>query len=455
MTAQDVLRKVTKQAVRPCALLWDESLVWGLMAQRALTDAGLPFDIVTAADIRRGKLKRYRMIFIPGGWASDKLEALGKEGRENIRQFVENGGSYFGICGGAGMATEEGLGLLPVVRKPMAERVPSFSGGIRLTCEEHAIWNGIDTPDFHAWWPSQLQVAAGDADVLAVYESPLNDAFTSDIALEYGKAIGWSEMEHSYGILLDPARLRGEPAVVAGCYGLGKVILSLIHFDTPGDRNGAIALRNIWHLLSSYVPSHHQENSERPTSEPTTKLSPELFQTTEEIRETVEGFVEFGVRNFLWHRRNPLLLQWRRGVRGMEYSTLMAMTREILAYAAMPHHDRERVSNRQPGCMTETQLRDALADIKKKLIPFIEKAEKLLVRERLYMQSSCLSPLNSGDEEINRLRKELFASAMSHGGEFKCLIDAVDRLLLRLMKETGTIQHLPAGKPPDLPAAES
>jgi hypothetical protein len=449
MTAQDVHRKVTKQPSRPCALLWDESLVWGLMARRALTDAGLPFDIVTAVDIRRGKLKRYRMIFIPGGWASDKLEALGKEGRENIRQFVEKGGSYLGICGGAGMATEDGLGLLPVVRKPAAERVPSFSGGIRLACKEHAVWNGIDTPDFHAWWPSQLQIAAGDADVLAVYESPGIDAFTADIAVEYGEAIGWPELEHSYGILMDPARLRGEPAVIAGHYGHGKVILSLIHFDTPGDRNGAIVLRNIWRHLSSYVPSHHQENRELPTSEPTTKPSPEIFRTTEEIREAVEGFADFGVRNFLWHRRNPLLLQWRRGVRGMEYSTLIAMIREILVYVTMPHHNRDRVSNRQPGHMTELQMKEALADIKEKLIPFIEKAKRLLVRERLYMQSSPLSPLNSGDEEINRLRKELFASAMSHGGDFKCLIDAVDRLLLRLIKETGTIQHLPAGKPSD------
>ena len=114
------------------------------------------------------------------------------------------------------------------------------------------------------------------------------------------------------------------------------------------------------------------------------------------------------------------------------------MTREILASGTMLHPDCNPGSNRQPGHMTESQLKKALADIKEKLIPFIEKAKRLLVRERLYMQSSCLSPLNSEDVEINRLRQELFASAMSHGGDFKRLIDAVDRLLLILIKETDT-----------------
>jgi len=451
MTTQGVHRKGTTQALRPCAFFWDESLVWGLMALQALTDTGLPFDIVTASDIRRGKLKRYRMIFVPGGWASDKLDALGKEGRENIRRFIEQGGSYLGICGGAGLASKDGLGLLPIDRKPTAERVPSFSGGIRLACKEHAIWSGIDVPDFHAWWPSQLQITAGDIDILAVYESPRTGAFTSDISVELGEAIGWPELEHRYGILLNPARLRGEPAVIADCCGQGKVILSLIHFDTPGDRNGAMVLRNLWNHLASHVPLLHQENRELPTSESVPKPSPEILLTMEEIQGAVEGFVEFGVRNFLWHRRNPLLLRWRRGVRGMEYSTLMAMTREMLAYVAMPRHDSDRASNRQSGCMTELQMKEALVDIKGKLIPFIEKAKRLLVREWFYMQSSCLSPLNSKDVEINRLRQELFASAMSHGGEFKCLIDAVDRLLLRLIKEN---ERLPATQPFLRPAAK-
>jgi hypothetical protein len=64
---------------KPCALLWDESFLWGLMARRALTEAGLPFDLLRSEDIRAGALSRYRMLFVPGGWASNKMDALGEQ----------------------------------------------------------------------------------------------------------------------------------------------------------------------------------------------------------------------------------------------------------------------------------------------------------------------------------------------------------------------------------------
>ena len=89
------------------------------------------------------------------------------------------------------------------------------------------------------------------------------------------------------------------------------------------------------------------------------------------------------------------------------------------------------------GTVTPSQLNEDLADIREQLIPFVEKAKRLLVRERFYMQSSPLSPLDCTDLEINRLRQELFGSAMRHGGSFKRLIDAVDRLLFRLIKAAG------------------
>ena len=51
------------------------------------------------------------------------------------------------------------------------------------------------------------------------------------------------------------------------------------------------------------------------------------------------------------------------------------------------------------------------------------------------MMNASLSPVECADEEISRLRHELFASAMSHGGHFKRLIDPMDRMLYDLIKE--------------------
>ncbi|NTU42844.1 MAG: biotin--protein ligase, partial [Nitrospirales bacterium] len=124
-------------------LLWDESFLWGIMAVKALKAAGLPFGIITADEIRKGGLAKSKLLFVPGGWASNKLKALGEEGATEIRRFVSAGGNYLGFCGGAGLATQDGLGLLTVKRKPTKERVPSFSGRINLNLNDHPIWNNI------------------------------------------------------------------------------------------------------------------------------------------------------------------------------------------------------------------------------------------------------------------------------------------------------------------------
>ena len=437
MTSHWTHDKEETSSDRCCALLWDESLIWGLMARQALIEAGLPFDLLDSEEIRRGALSRYRMIFIPGGWASNKMAALGDHGQEEIRCFVENGGSYLGICGGAGMATGEGLGLLPIVRKPTAVRVPSFSGGIRLSCAGHEIWRGVKTPCFSAWWPSQLQIEDRNVRILAAYEAACEDAFSADINVADGEIIGWSVLERRYGILLNPARLYGEPAVMEGRYGRGRVILSLIHFDTPGDQNGAVVLRNIWNYLTSGCFSRTQMSSAALEGRPLPELSPEILGSLEEIKAAVAGLMATGTRNFLWYRRNPLLLQWRRGVRGLEYATLMVMIKEILLRLTDSRPAFPEGMTKDAGPMTPSQLNEDLADIREQLIPFIEKAKQLLVRERFYMHSPPLSPLDCTDVEINHLRQELFGSAMRHGGDFKRLIDAVDRLLFRLIKKAG------------------
>jgi hypothetical protein len=278
---------------RPCALLWDESFLWGVMAWRALKAAGLSFDLLRSEDIRQGALSRYRMIFVPGGWASNKIDALGERGLERIRCFVAAGGGYLGICGGGGMATKKGLGLLSIQRRPSSERVPSFSGRIRLSLTAHVIWQDVETPVFWAWWPSQ----------------------------------------------------------------------------------------------------------------------------------------------FRWYWRNPLLLQWRRGVRGLEYSTLAVMIGEIAGRLGKPAASGPEGRPALPELLDPSCLQENLEEIRGLLLPFCEKAKRLLVLERFNMMSAPLSPMVCEDAEIGRLRRELFASEMSHGGDFKRLIDSVDRLLYSLIRE--------------------
>jgi hypothetical protein len=71
------------------------------------------------------------------------------------------------------------------------------------------IWRDVETPVFCAWWPSQFRIADPNVHILARYEDPQTDAFSSDIHVADGGIVGWSDLEQRYGILLDPARLIG------------------------------------------------------------------------------------------------------------------------------------------------------------------------------------------------------------------------------------------------------
>ncbi len=408
------------------AFLWDESFLWGLMSYKALKACNLSFELIRSDDIRKGELKNYRMLFVPGGWASNKLKSLGEEGVEAIRAFVEEGGSYLGFCGGAGLASADGIGLLRVKRKPTKLRVPSFSGRIRLSLSGSSLWNGIAEPVFHAWWPSQFIPEDAGIKVIAAYEKALPDSFSSDLNVGDAELHGnWRELEEIYQINLNPERLRDDPAVIEGRCGMGRVILSLIHFDTPGDRNGLIVLKNIWRCLGAQapggIPAEGGRNGGRhPVAAETSSLISELS-------DLCEGLISLGIRNFLWFWRNPLLLQWRRGVRGLEYCTLHVMMKEIQRLTDVSWTPSVAMSG--SGAGYDPDLRERAVRVRKVLVPFIERAGHLLLLERQAMQNGHITYEKCDDPVIRKMRTELFSNSKSHGGLFKTVIDEIDALL--------------------------
>lgn len=421
----------------PAALLWDESFLWGVMAYRALAEACLPFRLICAADLKEGLPEGCPALFVPGGWASNKMRAVGQDGAARIRDFVAGGGAYIGFCGGAGMATKEGLGLLDAHRKPTSERVPSFSGPIRLVTNGDPLWEGITDTVFHAFWPSQMGVGR-DVSVLARYGEALSGAFSSDLNVgDTVSAGGWEELETSYGINLDPRRMRGEPAVIGGRFGKGKVLLSLVHFDSPGDANGRAVLRNIWEAYVSPGMDKDCQGAAAPPEDPVSLvcLRPSLAPLIGEMKQAVDGLIDLGIRNFLWFPRGLFLFQWRRGVRGLEYCTLKVLTDEIEGVLSgrpgypVPAARPEGSAQRTAACTEE-----ALGHVKALLLPFIEEARLLLALERHAMTKERLTFGESGDPRIRAMREGLFSKSKSHGGLFKTVIDGMDGVLYGLLR---------------------
>ncbi len=58
-------------------------------------------EYVNGEDIKAGVLSNFDLLAMPGGQVSAYYNALETDGIENIRQWIAEGGSYFGLCGGA------------------------------------------------------------------------------------------------------------------------------------------------------------------------------------------------------------------------------------------------------------------------------------------------------------------------------------------------------------------
>jgi len=425
------------------ALLWDESFLWGIMATRALRKIGVPFDIVTAREIVGGRLDRYGVLFVPGGWAGDKSRALGAEGREKVDRFVRRGGRFIGFCGGAGLAldVEEGLALVPVRRMPTAERIPNFSGKIRVrpSDAQHPLWRKMSAPySFYVWWPGQFLLDPEGEDrvrVVAGYGEPEDDFYVADLkAADLAAASeSWESWETFYGIRMNPARLMGEPAMLEGEYGRGKVFLSYLHLDTPDDPAGLQAFCNLltrWAVPGKDLPGPQDED---PQDVRWVRVHQEALQLFDLLERSGEELFEMGRRNYLWFRRKPYMLQWRRGVRGMEYGIVMMMVREL-----RQRFYRLRGSGRMlkvpDGMEVETEF-DRLRPL---AAAFFRQAERLLLLERFAISKGAkLHHLRTDDPGIGRLREVLFSGNRRFGGLFKELIDSLDGLLLAAMRSEG------------------
>src|SRR5208282_3778721 len=138
------------------------------------------------------------------------------------------------------------------------------------------------------------------------------------------------------------------------------------------------------------------------------------------LEAAVDNLICLGQRNFLWFWRNPMLLQWRRGVRGLEYCTLYIMIKEISELI--------RHSEADPALITDYLLR-----IKDLLVPFVEKAMQLLILERQAIQNGPTTYEKCDVPDIQKMRTELFSSSKSHGGAFKDLVDKIDKLIYILL----------------------
>ena len=77
---------------------------------------------VTTADILAGKLDAFDVLIHPGGSGSKQGNDLGEDGRQQVRQFVNQGGGFLGVCAGAYLATNDYTWSLNLIDAKVVDR---------------------------------------------------------------------------------------------------------------------------------------------------------------------------------------------------------------------------------------------------------------------------------------------------------------------------------------------
>jgi len=410
-------------------------LLWGLICAQTLQRLGVPFRFLSGSEIARGDLQFYRVLLIPGGWAAHKIRALGRAGRNQIKHFIQSGGSYIGFCGGAGMALSSppSLELVPFERMPLSQRLPNASGTVFIRgIANHPAWHALpEEIPVSIWWPSQFAWHPVPRSLcLGVYTAPGEDFWVADLPLSdfQGRQVDWRNWEQVYGINLDPKRLMGHPAILEVRLGKGRLILSYPHLETPEDGFGNQLLMNMLnymdiqasrHLLALNTPKNLAEQS-------WTSPGRECLQTFNGIKETVNDLVAFGERHLLWYWCSPWLLRWQRGIRGLEYGMLAVATQFLVKLGS-------EVTYSHPGPDPwEEPIRKLAKDIEE----FCGQAKLLLLEEKLAGHAGNLSKLGKVNERVDALRSSLFGNRMNHGGLCRSIFDQLDHLLLQLLRST-------------------
>jgi hypothetical protein len=238
------------------------------------------------------------------------------------------------------------------------------------------------------------------------------------------------------------------------------VLLSYLHFETPGDAAGHRVLLNMIGYLRG-APADREAASKAAVKTraavgrglwrapaPAPASAPEAAAAIERaaaaatgpqadvaalagsLAEAAAQLLEFGRRNFLWFQRNDWLLQWRRGVRGIEYSTLYAMLRQLAELAG-----KDAAARRDDRPATGGIDSEMLARLNELVTSFVEDAPSLLMLERRAFGHGPLSPLMTEDPQIAALRKRLFSTTKRCGGLYREIVDLADAVLLPLLRK--------------------
>ena len=195
---------------------------------------GMKYRLLYEKDIVEGVLSDIEILIIPGGWAG-RIDEFGRKGYgsmsedaiNKIRQFVEDGGAYFGICAGAYFASKYVLWEGTLYRNKLA----LFDGVSIGPIEDIAPWPLTN------WTKIEIGTSLG-----------VN--FSEIVSFYWGGPYFYSNVTNF--ITLERYKINGKSATILFTYGKGKVILTGLHHEWINYQNKDIQEKN-WIVLKKII----------------------------------------------------------------------------------------------------------------------------------------------------------------------------------------------------------
>ena len=182
---------------------------WAMLMDTA---PGVKLHLLSAKDVREGKLAGMNALIMPGGYPGTQFKALQNKGVEMLRKFVADGGGYIGSCAGlANTLNNNGrLRLLPFRRRPN-------SGGHWATLQVEINQRGAEILNVK---PGKLYVRYAGGPI-PMPGRKVHEVSTGEVLVVYKNTVSYFGKPE--GNFFD------QGAVIYGSYGKGKVIATGFH----------------------------------------------------------------------------------------------------------------------------------------------------------------------------------------------------------------------------------
>lgn len=200
--------------------IYKDSGVWKIglnHTKKLLKQMKISYTTLSARDIQAGKLtlSKYDMLVMPGGKSWIYLDDLKETGAKAIRDFVSQGGGYFGTCAGAFFATSHR-------KDSQRNNIPYGIGLLEGTAYDGT---ALGTPPFKS----------GTIDI----RYTMKDFKTNyKVLLLGGPALLYTAEEAAKKNIQELATFPGfeKPAMITFNYGLGRVMLAGPHGEVDEDK---------------------------------------------------------------------------------------------------------------------------------------------------------------------------------------------------------------------------